>query len=322
MITIVIPIAPYHLAVAQEAIASCAAQSIPVQTIPVIDHDGRGAGWARNQGLAQVQTDFVTFLDADDLLDPQFAHATLSAYAGRRYVYTDWYQDAQPVAAPDRAWINSTWHVITTLLPTSWARHVGGFDETLPGGEDTDFYLKLKTAGLCGQRLAQPLVHYRRGGRRAHEFLSSAEYSSFQTLMTNRYGVNKPMAACCGEYNPEELPPINEQESGFVLARALWGGNRNQRGSSGRVYPRAGNGALMWVYESDVERAPNLWAKVVDTPKPPSAQFTDFHLFANEFLGGGDMPAREPVIPSVKPGVVVAPDVQRLIDLYRAASDE
>lgn len=325
MITVIIPVAPWHLATAEQAIASCAAQSFPVHVIPVIDHEQRGTGWTRNQGLAQVDTPFVTFLDADDVLDPAFAEHMLRAYDGAHYVYSDWWQDSDHIRAPERPWVNQTWHVVTALVPTAWARFVGGFDETLRGGEDTEFFVKLRHHGMCGKRLAEPLMHYRRGGRRSHEFFDSPEYHAFQTLLTDRYG-GQPMAACCGEYVPDEQPPVNARQDGDVLAIALWGGNRQQRGAvSNRLYPRAGNGARMWVYASDVERSPHLWQQVVDTPKPPTAaQMNEFQVFAAQVLGGGTVvaPNPAPVAPRINPlDAPVKPDVFRLRALYKAATN-
>jgi hypothetical protein len=101
---------------------------------------------------------FVAFLDADDQIAPTWAQETLAAFEAhgrQRYIYTDHLQDGRVVPAPDKAWVHKTWHVITALIPTSWARAVGGFDRTLPAFEDTDLFLRLVTSGYCGGRPAQ-----------------------------------------------------------------------------------------------------------------------------------------------------------------------
>lgn len=319
LLSIVIPIGPYHQILAHDAIASCQQQILPVQVIPVYDHDRRGAGWARNRGLEQVTTDFVTFLDADDLLEPTWSLHTLRAYDGQHYVYTDWLQNNEPARAPDRPWVNSTWHVVTTLLPTTWARHVGGFDEDLTGGEDTDFYLKLRYAGLCGKRLAEPLMHYRRGGQRSQQFVNTPAEHAFQNLLTKRYG-EKAMTQCCGDYNPEELPPVNDQQPGYELAVTLWGGNARKVGASGTLYPRAGNGAKMWVLSTDIDAVPHLWARAVATPKPPTAELSDFQTLAAQLLGTGMKPPPPPPVPVHNPlDTPIQPDVFRLRELYLKA---
>lgn len=318
LLTVVIPVAPYHLAAAEEAIASCAAQTVPVDVIRVVDREQRGAGWARNYGLAQVETSFVTFLDADDLLEPAFAERMLTAYDGQHYVYCDHYQDGEHIRAPQTAWVDGTWHVVTTLLPTAWVKFVGGFDETLLGGEDTDLYWKLRAHGLCGQRLGTALMHYRRGGQRSQAFFKTAQFNAFQTLLHNRYGGRN--MACCGE-NADSLRPINDEAAGSVLVQALWAGNRQQRGAvTGTLYPRAGNGALMWVNAEDVAYSPHLWQQVVDTPKPPERVApNEFQAFARQALSGS---APQPRIvaqrnPMDEP---IRPDVTRVMELYRKAT--
>lgn len=317
LLTVVIPVGPYHLAAAEEAIASCAAQTLPVDVIRVIDREGRGAGWARNHGLAQVETPFVTFLDADDLLVPTFAERMLSAYDGQHYVYCDHYQDGEHIRAPQTAWVDGTWHVVTTLLPTAWVRFVGGFDDSLIGGEDTDLYWNLRAHGLCGRRCGAALMHYRSGGQRSQTFFKTEQFKAFQTLLHTRYGGRR--MACCGE-NADTLGPINDEMPGAVLVQALWAGNRQQRGAvTGTLYPRAGNGALMWVDARDVAHSPHWWQQVVETPKPPErVRISEFQVFAQAALG---VPGPQPRIaarsnPTDEP---IRPDVTRVMELYRKA---
>src|SRR5690606_18255985 len=122
-----------------------------------------------------------------------------------------------------------TWHCITTLLPTDWARRVDGFDETLAGGEDTDFYLKLTTAGFCGKRLPEPLFHYGKGGRRARAFVNGPEFQATLDTFTRRYGGKRMACGGCGD-NPNVDAPVGEKQIGDILVQATWAGNRRERG--------------------------------------------------------------------------------------------
>lgn len=316
VLTVITAVAPYHLAVVEEAAASVRAQTVKTDHIIIIDHERRGAGWGRNAGLARVTTPFCTFLDADDILEPTFAERMLTAYDGAHYIYCDHYQDAEHVRTSDEAWTRGSWHVVTTLLPTAWVKHVGGFDETLIGGEDSDLYWKLRYFGMCGKRLPEPLMHYRGGGQRSKAFFGSPQFHEFQNLLETRYGGYR--MSCCGE----NASAINVQASGAILVQALWAGNRQMRGAvTGTLYPRAGNGALMWVDARDVAYAPHLWQQVVETPKPPSrVELNDFQRMTADLLG---IPTPRPPKPTAIPNASeepVRPNITRVMELYRQAT--
>jgi glycosyltransferase involved in cell wall biosynthesis len=136
----------------------------------------RGTGAARNTGLAAATAPLVLFLDADDVLVPRALELLLKGYAdsGGRYAYSDWLtlEDERRIDGPmerhevedydARAMLTGLRHAVTALIPTDWARAVGGFDESLPVFEDWAFYCKLAASGYCGVRVAQPLLIYRR----------------------------------------------------------------------------------------------------------------------------------------------------------------
>lgn len=271
MLTAVIPYADYHAGMVENAIASVQAQTVPTRWVLAHDAQHKGAGWARNQGLAQVSTPFVTFLDADDTLEPTFAAETLAAYREGVYVYTDWRQDGHGVEAPNCAWVKGRWHVVTTLLAAEDVRRVGGFDETLKGAEDTEFYYKLTRSGVCGVRLAKPLFHYGKGGQRGQTFVTGNDYWPTMQLIQTRYK-EYPMS-CCGEDEAMEIPPTGETFEGAVLAMALWQGNRTERGrATGRPYPRLSYPRTTWVDPRDIEAAPNLWRAVNANGQSPIPQ--------------------------------------------------
>lgn len=325
MLTVVIPVGSYHEAVAEEAIVSCLAQTFPVLVVVIYDCDRHGAGWARNRGLEQVETPFASFLDADDVLEPTFAEDTLRAYDGRHYVYTDWLTD-KVIDAPLRPWSgNGEAHIVTTLLPTIAVRRIGGFDEDLPGGEDTDFYWKLTRHGLCGKRLNKPLVQYRKGGTRAHTFIHS---STYQTIMRGVMARYEGLAMACTDCGGNELDInrdfiIGEQQPGDVLAEALWKGERPERGPVTRRIYRGGWNSKMWVAPQDIDSAPHLFARVIDLP--PALDEDDFQQFANQVRArfSGVTPRQEPPKPFSVPmqdAVQIKPDVGQVLRLYAPKS--
>lgn len=281
-ITLVTPVGPYHTA--DLATAQVAAQTVPCQHIIIHDEHGRGAGWARNAGLAQVTTPFAVFLDADDQIAPTWAEETLAAFeagGGRRYIYTDHVQDGKVVSAPDCAWARGTWHVITALLPTAWALAVGGFDTTLPAFEDTDFYLRLLAHGYRGQRLARPLFHYGPGGQRSARHINTPVYEAAMRYFSRNYR-RQQVGGCCGDPHPGDLIATGERLDGDVMAEATWAGNRPQRGrATGRVY-RTGNWKRTWVDPADAAAQPELWQLVRDQGAAPDFDFTSFADYAEQ----------------------------------------
>lgn len=194
-VSIVIPVGPGHARYLVDALDSVQAQTMPEWECIVVNDTGAaldlaawpwariidtpgavGAGKARNKGLSTVRAPFVVFLDADDVLVPRALELLLRGYAdsGGAYAYADWLtlederkidgaMTAHTVDAYDQAaMLRGLLHPVTTLIPTEWARGVGGFDETLPVFEDWDFYCRLAVNGYCGTRVATPLLIYRR----------------------------------------------------------------------------------------------------------------------------------------------------------------
>lgn len=283
-ITFITAAGPYHAHLISAVRAQVEAQSIPCAHILIEDTAGRGPGWARNQGLARVTTPLVAFLDADDAIAPTWAQETTAAFeagGGRHYIYTDHVQDDRVIQAPDCAWVRGTWHVITALLPTAWARRVGGFDATLPAFEDTDFYSRLRAAGYCGQRLARPLFLYGPAGERSSAHADTPAYEAAMRYFTRNYG-GRTVGGCCGDPIPGDLIAVGERLDGDVMAEAVWMGNRPERGAiSGRIY-RTGSYKRTWVDPRDVEAKPHLWRIVRSVEEAPDFEFASFADYAIE----------------------------------------
>ena len=278
-LTFITAVAGYHAHLIPAVRAQVDAQSIPCAHIVIQDVHQRGAGWARNEGLAQATTPLVAFLDADDRIAETWAENTLAAYeqhGGKRYIYTDHVQDDRVIRAPDCPWTRSTWHVITALLPTAWVRAVGGFDESLPAFEDTGLYLKLVTSGYCGARLASPLFEYGPDGRRSAAHYGTPIYDAAMRYFTTNFGGHY-VGSCCGEPSPGDLIAIGEHLDGDVMAQATWAGNRPERGyATGRIY-RTGNYKMTWVDPADAAMRPALWRVVQDGElNAPSFDYSDF----------------------------------------------
>lgn len=211
-----------------------------------------GPGLGRNLGLRIARAPFVLFLDADDYLTPPALETMLRAYTDgdAGYVYSDWYgrhADGRMELMPAEEYNRENWfydgrHAITVLMAATDARRVGGFDESIQGWEDWDFFVKAAIHGVCGKRTPHPLLVYRyhTGQQREQSFAQRPELLS---ILHERYAAyakgEKPMARCCGgngdaiiqarqylEGAPVVSEPITTAEDGKVRMEFIgeqWG---------------------------------------------------------------------------------------------------
>ena len=97
-ITVVIPTIPPRHVMLRQAVASVAAQTLPAHAVQItVDDQREGATTTRNRGLNAVTTEWVAFLDDDDLLDPDHL-ASLAACAAenRADLVYPWFRIAGP----------------------------------------------------------------------------------------------------------------------------------------------------------------------------------------------------------------------------------
>jgi len=274
--TVVIPISPQHweMGLYNDAVQSVQAQSIPTDYILVHDKDQRGAGWARNYGTAQVKTSFVIYLDADDILHPDFVKRTIAHYQSGSFVYTDWILGGQERFAPPTLspFEQGQQHIITTLLPVAAWLSSGGFDETLPALEDEDFYRKLAAYGWCGIKCAGELVTYRRrkGFSKVNRDANDQDIvdkaiKPLHALFEKRYG-KFAMLYNCGKQQ-KEIKVLNARENNDVLCETLYSPCKQIGASTRRVYPRAGHGEPLWVDIEDANARPDLFRRIAANPQ-------------------------------------------------------
>ena len=318
--TVIIPVAPYHNEIFTRAATSVRNQTTPCRLIYAFDEDSRGPGYIRNQLLADVKTPYTVFLDADDWLDERFVEICESAIEPNRYVYTDWWQGDTYVHAPERAWCGGTWHVITAMVHTDDARKVGGFDETLPALEDTDFWLKMVTNRICGIWIRNPLSNYSKGGIRAQTVHNSGEVEQLRLKVNERY--NGQMGCCGGELKVDTGIPVGERQPNDVRGMAKWRGNRKEYGrASGRWYPYMSWPKVTWMDPRDIEMDPNNWQQVIEPAvNDPTPVATNLDAFDRVFhrpkpptpATPVDTEAVDPIpIPQSAPDF--SPDVDRIV---------
>ncbi len=134
-----------------------------------------------------------------------------------KYIYGDWVtmEDERKIDGlgtihytPEydpQLWLEGAQHAVTCLIPTADLRAIGGFDEKLPAWEDWVLLIELAVAGVCGQRIPQPLLIYRlsTGQRRKVGDDKEAELLSAIRDRYYAYGTGeKAMGGCCGGNAP------------------------------------------------------------------------------------------------------------------------
>ena len=227
LVSVIIPVGPGHEGLVEDAIRSVMGQTIRGWELVLVDDTGgdglynlkrhypflkvqtttgkTGAGAARNLGILHAQGKFVLFLDADDWLRNDCIDLMLQAHVRTgHYVFSDFYAAKNGATIAEKCFPynremylkKQVMHSVTALVPIAWAREVKGFDPSLPGWEEYDFYMKMAVKGYCGVKIEEPLFTYRitSGTRRKISQKMSKELN--QEFARRFEGVE--MASCCG----------------------------------------------------------------------------------------------------------------------------
>jgi glycosyltransferase involved in cell wall biosynthesis len=137
--------------------------------IRLLNETKRGPAAARNRGMREVRGKYVSFHDYDDLWPPGRLAALVShikgtpgtnAAYGRIELRFEDGIDSKYLQLDGRAM--STFGVIVYLVTADLMRHAGPMDESLMLGEDTDYVLKLRAAGMSAVECDAVVAIYRR----------------------------------------------------------------------------------------------------------------------------------------------------------------
>lgn len=283
--TFIIPISPDHLEISKQAISSAEKQTVPCDVISYVDSERRGAGYARNRAIEQATTPFVICLDADDVAEPSYLQKTLAIYRRGFYVFTDAIVNGKPFRAPDcsptSVWQTGAVHLVTCLIPTAFHRAAGGFDEGLSGFEDTAYFVRMHSLGMCGLRCPEPLLHYRsKLGERSQAFSRSGLYDSINHDLVKQYGRYKTVGCGCSGASAPQNGMTNTPNVGDVLCECNYAPTRKVGLFTQKQYPRAGFGERLWVHPNDVARSPQWWV-IVSRPYEISPAIDEIMALVN-----------------------------------------
>jgi peptidoglycan/xylan/chitin deacetylase (PgdA/CDA1 family)/glycosyltransferase involved in cell wall biosynthesis/SAM-dependent methyltransferase len=165
----------------------------------VVRGEGRGASAARNLGARLTSSDYLVWLDADDVLSPAYfaeAAARLDSDASLHFVSCAMraFGDASYVWKPsapefvDAIATGGVPHASTMVRRTLWEQ-TGGFDEELATFELLDFWATALERGFTGVVLDEPLLDYRI--RRSSGYRRSIQRDTYLARLEHFYAKHR-----------------------------------------------------------------------------------------------------------------------------------
>lgn len=153
-----------------------------------------GPGAARNVGVGAAHGQWVLFLDADDRLKPNGIAKLYEKRCPDGYVYgnLEYIDNAgkptgqglhvlEDFSTGALMKLNGP-NPITTLFHRSGWIKVGGFDETLEGLEDIEFWLRLAAEGICGMHIPEVTFEYRVHAGSRQQYLIENDHRKLKEL--------------------------------------------------------------------------------------------------------------------------------------------
>ena len=159
------------------------------QRVRVIDHaHNHGLSAARNTGVRAARSDFIFFIDADDLIEPTtvekclltlhcnpefaFSHGWSVGFGGQTYLWDKGFH-----LGP--AFLDDNLVTATGMIRRSVHRAIGGFDETIRAGmEDWEFWLRAAEHGHWGCTIPEYFDWYRRRPRQHSDWGNLASHAA------------------------------------------------------------------------------------------------------------------------------------------------
>lgn len=123
---------------------------------------------ARNRGVKEATGDYILQLDADDILEPTFIEECTPLLEEKTIVATGHSEfgevTGEYTVEDDLSLENfkrGNRILGCSVYPLKMWEEVGGYDETLEGYEDWDFWLRALEAGYTIKKIDKPLVRIR-----------------------------------------------------------------------------------------------------------------------------------------------------------------
>lgn len=175
-----------------------------IPSLKVIDASARrGAAYARNVAINAASGEGVVYCDADDVPGEGWASAMVAALTKHHFVAArfEFNRLNYPYIAAVRGGTQVNALQSCRFLPFPYAgagslgitRHlhemVGGFDETIPIAEDTDYCLKLQLTGQALVFVPDAVLHYRLRPTPAGTYRQAFRYAESAVYLYKKYGI-------------------------------------------------------------------------------------------------------------------------------------
>lgn len=272
-LTIITPYVAAHAELLERARASVFTQTMPCEFIAVYDEHRQGVAWARNEGVKVACTELVAFLDADDVIAPDYAEKMVGAWQTGHYTYCDFLFGSKRELRQTKdciLWRQERRHTVSCVISKADFERVGGFDPTYRKAEDVEFWARCHAKGVRGIRVPYPLLHYT-DDKPVKRYELQNEVGRYIQRIYQEYSGVLTMG-CCGDGIPTPPRVVGGKQDGDVLVKVNWVGNRTFHGRvSGRDYAYNGNGKLAWIDPRDQQADPKSFV-LMEIPAETEAE--------------------------------------------------
>ena len=184
-----------------EAVEQCRPLLPSLQVVDASDR--RGSAHARNVGARIARGALLVFVDADDEVAPGFLAAMGAALTAHDFVASRFeitklnpgligakIKNPQDTGLQRITYPPYQTHAGGSGLGVKREVHqrVGGFDESLPRLQDTDYCFRLQSRGVKLHFAAAAVVHVRYNSKPAALFRQARLWAEYNVLMYRRYG--------------------------------------------------------------------------------------------------------------------------------------
>jgi glycosyltransferase involved in cell wall biosynthesis len=150
----------------------------------------------RNVGIRQAKGKYILPVDADDLIAPTMiekmyrvleSKPEVGFVTGGLHYFGDQYWDWLPPPFDLKGLLRSNTVCVTSLFRKKAWSDVGGYNESMTGYADWDFWISLAEKGWVGDSIPEILLYYRRHGSNM-----STESGKKHNLLANQIRTNHP----------------------------------------------------------------------------------------------------------------------------------